>query len=152
MWTIKHKPLRRNTKKRLRSCRELQLLPRCSLRSPGSSAPPSGFWRWSWPCGRDPPGSDPAERQPLKCSREESESGSDGRVSRPRAHLQVPLNLADVVLQQEVVLQSEAAVLVIQLSEEVVETDGGQRVLHGHRVPEETTLSLEVTWTIKMKR
>lgn len=51
------------------------------------------------------------------------------------------------MLQQEVVLQSEAAVLVVQLSEKVVETNGGQRVLHGHRVPEETTVSLWVAWT-----
>lgn len=49
--------------------------------------------------------------------------------------LQVPLDFADVVLQQEVVLQREAAVLVVQLSQQVVEADGGQRVLHRHRIP-----------------
>lgn len=41
------------------------------------------------------------------------------------------------MLQQEVVLQGEAAVLVVQLSQEVVEANGGQRVLEGDRVPEE---------------
>lgn len=55
----------------------------------------------------------------------------------PRPDLQVPLDLADVVLQQEVVLQGEAAVLVVQLSQQVVEANGGQRVLKGDRVPEE---------------
>lgn len=39
------------------------------------------------------------------------------------------------MLQQEVVLQGEAAVLVVQLSQEVVEANGGQRVLHGHCFP-----------------
>lgn len=58
------------------------------------------------------------------------------RLKLSSSDLQVPLDLADVVLQQEVVLQGEAAVLVVQLGQEVVEADGGQRVLHGHRVPE----------------
>ena len=40
------------------------------------------------------------------------------------------------MLQQEIVLQGEAAVLVVQLSQEVVEADCGQRVLDRNRVPE----------------
>ncbi len=54
-----------------------------------------------------------------------------------QSNLQVPLDLADVVLQQEVVLQGKAAVLVIQLSQKVVEPNSSQRVLKRHRVPEE---------------
>lgn len=54
-----------------------------------------------------------------------------------QSDLQVPLDLADVVLQQEVVLQGEAAVLVVQLSQEVMEPNCCQRFLHRHRFPEE---------------
>lgn len=50
-------------------------------------------------------------------------------------HLQVPLDLSDVVLLQELVLQGEAAVLVVQLGQEVVEPNPSQRVLHRHRFP-----------------
>lgn len=36
-------------------------LPLNSWRWPGSSVPPSGFWKWSWPCGRGHLGNDPAQ-------------------------------------------------------------------------------------------
>lgn len=62
---------------------------------------------------------------------------SNRRTFNTGSDLQVPLDLADVVLQEEVVLQSEATVLVVQLGQKVVETNGSQRVLDGHRVPEE---------------
>lgn len=39
----------------------LQVLPQCSLLCPRFSVPPSDFWRWSWPCVQDLPGTDPAE-------------------------------------------------------------------------------------------
>lgn len=39
------------------------------------------------------------------------------------------------MLEQELVLQGEAAVLVVQLSQEVVEANPSQRVLHRHRFP-----------------
>lgn len=58
----------------------------------------------------------------------------------PGSDLQVPLDLADVVLQQEVVLQSKAAVLVVQLSQQVVKANSGQRVLYRHSVPDETEI------------
>lgn len=51
------------------------------------------------------------------------------------SHLQVPLDLSDIVLQQELVLQGETTVLVIQLSQEVVESNPSQRVLQRHRFP-----------------
>lgn len=51
------------------------------------------------------------------------------------SYLQVPLDLSDIVLQQELVLQGETTVLVIQLSQEVVESDPRQRVLHRHCFP-----------------
>lgn len=51
------------------------------------------------------------------------------------SHLQVSLDLADVVLLQELALQGEATVLVIQLSQEVVESNPSQGVLHRHGFP-----------------
>lgn len=41
------------------------------------------------------------------------------------SHLQVSLDLADVVLEQELVLQGKATVLVVQLSQQVVEANPG---------------------------
>lgn len=64
--------------------------------------------------------------------------------------LQVPLDLAEVVLLQEVALQSEAAVLVVQLRQQVVEADGGQRVLHRHRIPDDE--QEETTWRLRFGR
>lgn len=42
------------------------------------------------------------------------------------------------MLEQEVALKGEAAVLIIQLSQEVVEPNRGQRVLHRHGFPDDT--------------
>lgn len=50
-------------------------------------------------------------------------------------YLQVALALPDVVLQQEVVLQGKAAVLIVQLRQQVVETDGGERNVIGSVLP-----------------
>lgn len=116
----------------------LQVLPRNSLQWPGSSAPPSGFWRWSWPCGLDLPGTDPGETITLNwITKIKITTTHYTKQNSLQSDLQVPLDLADVVLQQEVVLQGEAAVLVVQLSQEVVEPNCCQRVLHRHRFPEE---------------
>ena len=41
------------------------------------------------------------------------------------------------MLQEQVVIQGKAAVLVVQLSQEVMESDRGQRLLQCNRVPEE---------------
>lgn len=54
---------------------------------------------------------------------------------RTRSHLKVALAFPDVVLQQKVVLQREAAVLVVQLRQEVVEKDGGERDIVGGVLP-----------------
>lgn len=67
------------------------------------------------------------------------------RAAAPGSHLQVPLDLTDVVLQQQVVILGEAAVLVVQLSQQVVEANGGQRVLHRHRVPEGISVIIRQT-------
>lgn len=125
----------------VKRCTELQVLPRHSSHWPGSSARPSGFWRWSWPCGLDLPGTDPGETITLHLESSTKIINCSYTLDKEwslRSDLQVPLDLADVVLQQEVVLQGEAAVLIVQLSQEVVEPNSGQRVLNRHRVPEET--------------
>lgn len=56
-------------------------------------------------------------------------------LAPPPPYLQVALALPDVVLQQEVVLQGEAAVLIVQLRQEVVKTDGGERNVIGGVLP-----------------
>lgn len=53
----------------------------------------------------------------------------------PRSHLKVALAFPDVVLQQEVIFQREAAVLIVQLRQEVVEKDGGERNVVGSVLP-----------------
>lgn len=45
------------------------------------------------------------------------------------ANLQVAFDLADVVLIQEVFLHGEAAVLVVQLGQKVMESHCGQRLI-----------------------
>lgn len=52
----------------------------------------------------------------------------NGHVTSCR-HLQVPLDLADVVLVQEVFLHRKAAVLVIQLGQKIMKPHGGQRLI-----------------------
>lgn len=49
--------------------------------------------------------------------------------------LQVPLDLADVVLEQEVVVEREAAVLVVQLGQQLMEANSSQRTLNRHCIP-----------------
>ena len=50
-------------------------------------------------------------------------------------YLQIALDLADVVLQEKVIFQSEAAVLVVELGQKVVKTNCCQRVTGGDRLP-----------------
>lgn len=55
--------------------------------------------------------------------------------AQTRPHLKVALAFPDVVLQQKVVLQGKAAVLIVQLRQEVVEADGGERDIIGGVLP-----------------
>lgn len=50
-------------------------------------------------------------------------------------YLEITLAFPYVVLQQEIILQGKAAVLVVQLREEVVEADGGERNIVGRVLP-----------------
>lgn len=50
-------------------------------------------------------------------------------------YLEITLAFPYVVLQQEIILQRKAAVLVIQLGEQVMEADGGERDVVGSMLP-----------------